>query len=210
MTLTPRSIRLFLIAVVTVAVAAVVLSQTGNGPSGVFAAAGADDQADDQADDSPSPSDAASTPYDDATPDDGSTTPDDDPTPDDRSTSPDDDATPYDDPTPGDGSTTPDDDPTPDDSPSPSDSASPAVQNVGPATFSAADAGTVTYRVVDGSFELLDVSEADGWTVKIEQSGGSEIDLDFFKGTVRVQVDVEFEDGGIRERVRVRDDADDD
>ena len=46
---------------------------------------------------------------------------------------------------------------------------------------------------------------AAGWAVEVEQASGDEIDLDFRRGTVRVQVDVELEDGQVRERVRVRD-----
>ncbi len=71
----------------------------------------------------------------------------------------------------------------------------------------AAGAGTVTYQVVEGGFELIAATPSDGWTVEVEQGAGIEIDVDFRSGSQRVQVDIEFEDGGVRERVRVRDDA---
>lgn len=76
-------------------------------------------------------------------------------------------------------------------------------------TFAAADAGTVTYSVDGTTLTLIDAAPASGWRVEVEQAGGLEIDLDFRSGTRRVQVDVELEDGSVRERVRVRDDADD-
>lgn len=76
-------------------------------------------------------------------------------------------------------------------------------------TVDAAGAGTVTYTVSGTTFTLVDATPNSGWTVKIEQAGGAAVDVDFFSGTKRVQVDVEFEDGVVRERVRLRDDADD-
>lgn len=77
-------------------------------------------------------------------------------------------------------------------------------------SFAAGDAGTVSYTVDGSGFHLVAASPSAGWMVEIEQRAGDELDLDFRRGTVRVQVDVEFEDGQIRERVRVRDDATDD
>lgn len=85
-----------------------------------------------------------------------------------------------------------------------------AQAQIAETSFPAADAGTVTYRVVDGQLELLAATPASGWTVKVERAAGHELDLDFLRATARVQVDVEFEDGGVRERVRVRDDHDQD
>lgn len=76
-------------------------------------------------------------------------------------------------------------------------------------TVTAADAGTVTYRVDGSTVTLLQATPTAGWRVEVEQASGDEIDLDFRSGTRRVQVDIEFEDGAVRERVRVRDDADD-
>ena len=74
-------------------------------------------------------------------------------------------------------------------------------------TFDAAAAGTVTYRVDGLQLVLVAATPAAGWTVEVERGFGIELDLDFRSGARRVQVDVEFEDGGVRERVRLRDDA---
>jgi hypothetical protein len=57
-------------------------------------------------------------------------------------------------------------------------------------------------------------SRVDAWwdggpADRVREDPGFELDLDFRSGTRRVQVDVEFEDGVIRERVRIRDTADD-
>ncbi len=76
-------------------------------------------------------------------------------------------------------------------------------------SFAAAEAGTVTYAVNGATLTLVDAAPAAGWRVEVERASGIELDLDFRSGTRRVQVDVEFEDGGVRERVRIRDDADD-
>lgn len=73
--------------------------------------------------------------------------------------------------------------------------------------FDAAGAGTVTYAVEGPQLTLVSATPAAGWVVEIERASGVELDLDFRAGARRVQVDVEFEDGGIRERVRLRDDA---
>jgi hypothetical protein len=79
----------------------------------------------------------------------------------------------------------------------------------GTQVIDARGAGTVTYTVRDGVLTLVEAAPAAGWSVEVEQSGGLEIEVDFRSGTQRVQVNVEFEDGQVRERVRVRDDADD-
>jgi hypothetical protein len=76
-------------------------------------------------------------------------------------------------------------------------------------SLDAAGAGTVVYAVEAGALRLVSATPAPGWRVDVEQGGGREIDLDFRSGTRRVQVDVELEDGQVRERVRFRDDADD-
>jgi hypothetical protein len=75
-------------------------------------------------------------------------------------------------------------------------------------TLDAAGAGIVIYAVEGGRFRLVSATPSAGWRVDVEQSAGAEIDLDFRSGTRRVQVDVELEDGQVRERVRFRDDAD--
>jgi uncharacterized membrane protein YgcG len=68
--------------------------------------------------------------------------------------------------------------------------------------------GTVVYRSSGSSLTLVSATPARGWRVEVEQRSGREIELDFRAGTRRVQVNVEIEDGQVRDRVRVRDDAD--
>jgi hypothetical protein len=68
-------------------------------------------------------------------------------------------------------------------------------------------AGSITV-VSDGrSLGLLATSPNPGWRVEVEQSAGREVEVTFRSGALRVDVDVELEDGRIRERVRTRDDA---
>lgn len=79
----------------------------------------------------------------------------------------------------------------------------------GPRTVDAAGAGTVTYTFDGSTFTLISADPAPGWSVEVEQAAGAEIDVDFRSGTRRVQVDIEVDDGAVRERVRIRDRADD-
>jgi hypothetical protein len=72
----------------------------------------------------------------------------------------------------------------------------------------AAGAGTVLVAVEGGSLRLVSATPVSGWRVEVEQASGPEVEVDFRSGTRRVQVNVELEDGQVRERVRVRDDAD--
>jgi hypothetical protein len=82
----------------------------------------------------------------------------------------------------------------------------------GPATavrsIDAAGAGTVLVAVDGGTLRLVAATPTAGWRVEVEQGSGREVEADFRSGTKRVQVSVELEDGQVRERVRVRDDAD--
>lgn len=71
----------------------------------------------------------------------------------------------------------------------------------------AAGAGTVTIAVGNDTLRLVAATPAAGWNVEVEQAAGSEIEVDFRRGGERVQVNVEIEDGAVRERIRVRDDA---
>ncbi len=77
----------------------------------------------------------------------------------------------------------------------------------GTRVVNAAGAGTVTVASLNGRLELVDASPVAGWTVEVEQASGTEVEVDFRRGEQRVQVNVEIEDGAIRERVRIRDDA---
>ncbi|HEY8546339.1 MAG TPA: hypothetical protein VIL36_14865 [Acidimicrobiales bacterium] len=69
--------------------------------------------------------------------------------------------------------------------------------------------GTVAYTFDGTTLHLAGAIPASGWAVEIEQSSGRELEVDFRSGSQRVQVNVEVEDGRPRERVRLRDDADD-
>jgi hypothetical protein len=94
---------------------------------------------------------------------------------------------------------------TPTTSPAPSS----APGTGGTRSFDAAGAGTVAYTVSGDTLTLVSATPAGGWVVEVEQASGREVELDFRSGDQRVQVNVEFEDGGVRERVRLRDDSDD-
>jgi len=74
-------------------------------------------------------------------------------------------------------------------------------------TIDAAGAGTVRVSASGGRLSLVSAMPTSGWRVEVEQAAGREIEVDFRRGTQRVQVNVEFEDGAVRERVRFRDDA---
>ena len=74
-------------------------------------------------------------------------------------------------------------------------------------TIDANDAGVVVVAVEGGSLRLVAATPSTGWRVEIEQSAGREIEVDFRSGSKRVQVNVELEDGHVRERVRTRDDV---
>jgi hypothetical protein len=88
-----------------------------------------------------------------------------------------------------------------------------AQANAGAATsgdqvVDAAGAGTVTFRRSGAQLTLVSAVPARGWRVEVEQAAGVEIEVDFRQGTRRVQVNLELEDGAVRERVRIRDEAD--
>jgi hypothetical protein len=75
-------------------------------------------------------------------------------------------------------------------------------------SIDAAGAGTVVVAVEGTGLRLVAATPAPGWQAEVEHGTGREIEVDFRSGTQRVQVNVELEDGQVRERVRVRDDAD--
>ena len=96
-----------------------------------------------------------------------------------------------------------------DDSTSTTAPSAPSVPADEARSLDAAGAGTVVYVVEDGSLRLISATPTSGWAVEVEQGAGRELELDFRSGTRRVQVNVEIEDGQVRERVRFRDDAED-
>jgi hypothetical protein len=76
-------------------------------------------------------------------------------------------------------------------------------------TVSAGDAGSIMVAVDGTSLQLLTAAPNSGWQVEVEHASGREVEVTFRSGSVRVDVNVEFEDGQVRERVRTRDDATD-
>lgn len=71
----------------------------------------------------------------------------------------------------------------------------------------AGPAGSLEVAETSDRLELVSTSPAAGWSVEVEQAAGREVEVDFRRGGERVQVNVELEDGSVRERVRYRDDA---
>ncbi|MGQ0434294.1 MAG: hypothetical protein ACT452_18060 [Microthrixaceae bacterium] len=76
-------------------------------------------------------------------------------------------------------------------------------------TVSAGDAGSIMVTVEGAQLRLLTASPNQGWQVEVEQAAGREVEVSFRSGVLRVDVNVELEDGQIRERVRTRNDATD-
>jgi hypothetical protein len=66
----------------------------------------------------------------------------------------------------------------------------------------------VTFRRSGTQLTLVSAVPARGWRVEVERAAGVEIEVDFRQGTRRVQVNLELEDGAVRERIRIRDEAD--
>jgi hypothetical protein len=83
-----------------------------------------------------------------------------------------------------------------------------SAANSGNQVVDAAGAGTVTFRRSGTQLTLVSAVPARGWRVEVEQAAGVEIEVDFRQGSRRVQVNLELEDGAVRERIRIRDAAD--
>lgn len=74
-------------------------------------------------------------------------------------------------------------------------------------TVSAGVAGSIVVAVDATNLGLMSTSPNPGWTVDIVQAAGREIEVTFRSGSLRVDVQVEIDDGVVRERVRTRDDV---
>ncbi|HEX5585731.1 MAG TPA: hypothetical protein VFZ17_00345, partial [Acidimicrobiia bacterium] len=74
-------------------------------------------------------------------------------------------------------------------------------------TFAAGDAGSVTIRRDGATLSIVAVNANGGWAPEVEQAAGVELEVNFENGTTRVDFNAELEDGAVRIRVRVRDDA---
>jgi hypothetical protein len=87
------------------------------------------------------------------------------------------------------------------------DSTTPVAPAAAPSetkSFAAAGAGTVTYKVEGSTLTLLDATPAAGWTVKVDEAAGHEIEVVFSSATQRIKAKVEFEDGTARESVTTK------
>ncbi|MCC5947137.1 MAG: hypothetical protein JJT89_01665 [Nitriliruptoraceae bacterium] len=63
-------------------------------------------------------------------------------------------------------------------------------------TWPVGDAGTVTFSIIDGALVLDDVTAEDGWSVDIDEQDADEIEVDFRRGDVEWEIEIELEDGG--------------
>jgi len=73
----------------------------------------------------------------------------------------------------------------------------------------AGEAGSVVVALEGGQLRLVEVRPAAGWQVEVEHATGPEIEVELTSGAMEVDVSVEIEDGRIRERVRIEDEATD-
>jgi hypothetical protein len=76
-------------------------------------------------------------------------------------------------------------------------------------TFQAGEAGSVLVAIEGTGLQLLTAAPNQGWRVEVEQATGHEVEVTFRSGTRRVDLNLELEDGQVRERLRTRDDATD-
>jgi hypothetical protein len=65
-----------------------------------------------------------------------------------------------------------------------------------PGTWPVGDAGTVTFSIVDGALVLDDVTANDGWMMAIDEQDVDEIEVDFIRGNVEWEIEIELEDDG--------------
>jgi hypothetical protein len=86
----------------------------------------------------------------------------------------------------------------------PSDGSAPATASTAdlvdlteaiPGTWPVGDAGTVTFSIVDGALVLDGVTPADGWRADVDEQDLDEIEVDFRRGDVEWEIEIELEDG---------------
>lgn len=56
-------------------------------------------------------------------------------------------------------------------------------------------AGSVEFDLADSELVLLDVTESDGWTARVDEDSGEEIEVDFERDNVEIEVEIEWDDG---------------
>jgi hypothetical protein len=64
-----------------------------------------------------------------------------------------------------------------------------------PGRWAAGEAGFVEFDLTDGGLTLIDVTENEGWTSRIDEDDRDEIEVDFTRGATRIQIEIEW-DGG--------------
>lgn len=57
------------------------------------------------------------------------------------------------------------------------------------------EAGTVEFALSDGGLELIEVVTAEGWSSSVDESSPDEIEVDFRRGNLDHQIEIEYEDG---------------
>jgi hypothetical protein len=72
-------------------------------------------------------------------------------------------------------------------------------------TFAAGDAGSVTIGSDASTLTVLSANANPGFTSEVERSTGTEVEVQFANGAVRVDFNAELEDGAVRVRARVSD-----
>ncbi len=70
-------------------------------------------------------------------------------------------------------------------------------------TFAASTAGTVTVGRDGDTLTVLSANENAGFVSEVERGAGTEVEVQFGNGSVRVDFNAELEDGAVRARVRV-------
>ena len=70
-------------------------------------------------------------------------------------------------------------------------------------TFAASNAGSVTIRRDGGTLTVISANANAGFVGEVERGTGTEVEVQFANGSVRVDFNAELEDGAVRVRVRV-------
>jgi uncharacterized membrane protein YgcG len=71
-------------------------------------------------------------------------------------------------------------------------------------TFTAGAAGMVTINRTGNTLTVVGVGNNPGWTAFTERGSGPSVEVEFRSATARIDVEAEFEDGGVQVRVRER------
>lgn len=66
-----------------------------------------------------------------------------------------------------------------------------------PGRWAIADAGFVEFGVADGGLELVDVTESEGWSARVDEDSSDEIEVDFTRDATDIQVEIERDDSAL-------------